>query len=43
MSIPEVYLLYRGYEQVFVLTPAFILGVIILPLEVCWELEVLFY
>ena len=40
MSIPDVYLLYRGFMQAFVLPPAFILGVIILPLKMYWGLEV---
>ena len=33
-------LLYGGCVQVFVLTPAFIFGVIILPLKISWGLEV---
>ena len=43
MSIPDVYLLYRGFMQALVLPPFFILGVIILPLEMCCGAEVPYY
>ena len=33
MGIPDIYLLYRGFVQVVIIPPAFILGVLLLPIE----------
>ena len=43
ISIPDVYLLYRLFMQVAVLTPAFIIGVLLLPIETWCGVEVTYY